>query len=400
MKYFLSFSLLLFLICSPAVISYGQDIASKDGVRIIHNKKPLWGKSPKVQLEKIRTMGDIDTTDEHVAFYMPLDMALDEEGNLYVLDSGNHRIQKFSPEGEYLSTIGRQGQGPGEFHFPTSLDIDKNDTLFVCSQFSKKIQVLDTSGKELESLVVTEDFSRYVRTLGTDRLLTAAVRGFMSAEEKKDKPDPLFQIMDRQGKIQGTFGEPENFKDELLNSSGNSIFFSVGPDDFIYSSFQNRNRIEKYSPDGRIIWRADRPLKFKTEKPLFKGKIERFKGGGISVEGARWNRCSEAVGADSKGRVWVITLARQLKEEEEAGTSTRMSRTNRGAEISMRPNFSGEVSETDAYELEVFDPEGSLLYSYPLDHFADIIRFHGDQLYIMDRLRRMQVHVYRLVENF
>ena len=399
MKHFFSLSLLLILICSPAVISYAQDMETKDGVRIVHNKKPLWVKSPKIQIEKIRTMGDIDTTDEHVAFYMPLDMALDKAGNLYVLDSGNHRIQKFSPEGQYLSTIGRQGQGPGEFHFPTSLDVDKNDTLFVCSQFSKKIQVLDSSGKELESLVVTEDFSRYVRTLGNNRLLTAASRGSFFSDDKNNKPDPLFQIMDRQGKVLETFGEPEDFKDELQNSSGNSIFFYVGPNDFIYSSFQNRNRIEKYSPDGRIIWRADRPLKFKTEKPLFKGKIERFKGGGISVESAKWNRCSEAVGADSKGRVWVITLVRQLKEEEEAGTSTRMSRTNRGAEISMRPNFSGEVSETDAYILEVFDPEGVFLYSYPLDHFADIIRFHGDRLYIMDRLRRMQVHVYRLVEN-
>ena len=139
-------------------------------------------------------------------------------------------------------------------------------------------------------------------------------------------------------------------------------------------------------------------MKFKTEKPLFKGKVERFKGGGISVEGASWNKCSEAVAADDKGRVWVITFRRQLKEEEEAGTSTRMSRNDQGAQISMKPNFSGEVTSTDAFSLEVFDSEGAFLYSFPLDHFGELIRFHGDRLYILDGLRRMQVHVYQIKE--
>ena len=398
MKRFMPLFFLIILLWAGSVFSGGQDVETKDGVRTVHNKKPQWGNSPKIQLEKIRTMGDLDTLDEHVAFYMPLDMALDKEGNLYVLDTGNHRIQKFSPEGEYLATIGRQGQGPGEFHFPTSLDIDGDGNLIVCAPYSKKIQFIDPSGEELKSLVVTEDFSRYVRTLGKDRFLTAASRSSFFSDDKNKTPDPLIQVMDRQGKVLETFGKPKDFKNALLSSSGNSIEFFVGPNGSIYVSFQNQNRIEKYSPQGLITWRADRPMNFKTEKPLSKGKVERFKGGGISVEGASWNKCSEAVGADDKGRVWVITFRRQLKEDEEAGTSTRMSRNAQGAQISMKPNFSGEVESTDAFNLEVFDSEGAFLYSYPLDHFGDLIRFHGDRLYILDGLRRMQVHVYQIKE--
>ena len=398
MKRFMPLFFLMIVLCAGPVFSGGQDVETKDGVRTVHNKKPQWGKSPKIQLEKIRTMGDLDTLDEHVAFYMPLDMALDKDGNLYVLDTGNHRIQKFSPEGEYMATIGRQGQGPGEFHFPTSLDIDDDGQLIVCAPYSKKIQFIEPSGKELKSLVVTEDFSRHVRALGKDRFLTAASRSSFFRDDKSKKPDPLIQVMDRQGKVLETFGKPKDYRDALLNSSGNSIEFSVGPAGFIYISFQNQNRIEKYSPTGLISWRSDRPMKFKTEKPLFKGKVERFKGGGISVEGASWNKCSEAVAADDKGRVWVITFRRQLKEEEEAGTSTRMSRNDQGAQISMKPNFSGEVTSTDAFSLEVFDSEGAFLYSFPLDHFGELIRFHGDRLYILDGLRRMQVHVYLIKE--
>lgn len=88
----------------------------------------------------------------------------------------------------------------------------------------------------------------------------------------------------------------------------------------------------------------------------------------------------------SRGLTWVITLNRQLNEEEEAYTSIRM--TNTGG--------SGEATETDAYKLEVFDKEGVLLGSIPLDHFADLIRIQGDRLFILDKLRRMQVHEYRI----
>jgi hypothetical protein len=397
MRRLLPLCLCLSLFCAPRLFFGGQEVETKDGVRIVHNTKALWGKTPKPQLEKIRTMGDLDTADEHVAFYMPLDMALDKEGNLYVLDTGNHRIQKFSPEGGYVATFGRQGNGPGEFHFPTSLDIDGSGNLIVGSQYSRKIQYLDTSGEERESLVVTEDFSQFVRALGAERLLTAAGRSSFFRDENIKAPDPLFQFMDRKGHVLGTFGKPRDYRNGLLNASGNSIHFCVGPDDSIYAGFQNQNRIDKYSPEGEIIWRTDRPMKFNTTKPLAKGKIER-KGGGIFIRGPRWNKCTEAVAADAKGRVWVFTLRRQLKEDERAGTNINMSGSASGMQISMRPSSSGEVVTTDAYVLDVFDPQGAFLHSYPLDHFGGIMRFHGDRLYILDSLRRMQVHVYRIVE--
>ena len=66
MRRLLPLCLCLTLFCAPHLFVCGQEVETRDGVRIVHNTKALWGKIPKLQLEKIRTMGDLDTTDEHV----------------------------------------------------------------------------------------------------------------------------------------------------------------------------------------------------------------------------------------------------------------------------------------------------------------------------------------------
>jgi len=394
---------LSFVFCITAVLAVpalGQKIETVDGVRIVHNRgEGIWEKSPRIALEKICAIGDIEAESEEVAFYMPLDMALDADGNLYVLDTGNHRIQKFSPEGVYLATLGRQGQGPGEFNFPGSLDIDEAGGLIVASPYGQKIQFLDMSGVETGSLTLQEIISEYFRASGTDLLVSAVRRQppMPDDEDQKKSLDPLLQFMDREGKVVKTFGKPRDYKHGFVNAKGNNVRFTIGGDGSICVTFRFQNRIDKYSADGEILWQAERDLNYNARKPLTKGTIERNASGGISMHSPQFNTCSEAVAVDEGGRIWVVTLERQLKDEEEAGTNTSISRGDQGTTLSMRPWSEDEIPPTtDAYVLEVFDAEGVLLQRFPLDHYADVLRTSGDRLYILDKIRRMQVHVYRI----
>ena len=125
----------IYLICLLLVFSAALDaqkVETVDGVRVVHNDKTgKWGKTPQVSIEFIRNLGELETEDENLAFHIPSDIAKDDKGNIYILDAGNHRIQKFGPDGNYIETIGNRGQGPGEFYLPLSLDVDSRGYIYV-----------------------------------------------------------------------------------------------------------------------------------------------------------------------------------------------------------------------------------------------------------------------------
>jgi len=84
------------------------------------------------------------------SFLFPLSFAIGPNGRIYVLDAGNHRIQVFGPDGEYITQWGRCGSGPGDFDFGqgmTSLDfrgsiaVDDEGYIFVADPGNQRIQV-------------------------------------------------------------------------------------------------------------------------------------------------------------------------------------------------------------------------------------------------------------------
>jgi len=99
--------------CSPSETTFSVEMIN--GVRNVLNVAPQWGEESKLALEFVQIIGGIDATDENYKLFKAFDATKDADGNIYVLDSGNFRIQKFDPEGIHVATIGKQGEGPGEF---------------------------------------------------------------------------------------------------------------------------------------------------------------------------------------------------------------------------------------------------------------------------------------------
>jgi sugar lactone lactonase YvrE len=386
----------------PAAGLSAQKIETVDGVRVVHNEKGgSWGKSPKVSLDLVRKIGDVDTEDENVAFHYPSDIAVDVQGNIYILDAGNARIQKFGPDGKYLATIGRKGQGPGEFVMPGSIAFDKDGNLVVTDTAQSRLHVIIGGGKDVKSIVLKDERIYGVRSLGAGgyvgRASTYAIP-MRNQPEKKIGEMRLFRRLDPDGRVTASFGELADFGEALTSATGNESEFDVDARDAITVSFNAQNRIEKYGPDSKLLWRADRPLNYGTAVKK-KGSIERS-GGGISMSAPEMNVCSKGIAVDGRGRAWVVTLQRQLKKEEEVQTSM-MSVGGRGGvnNVSVKTTGNTELRTTDAFKLEIFAEDGVLLGEIPLTHFVDVIRIAGDSLFLIDRERGVTVYQYKIVEK-
>ncbi|MBI5594869.1 MAG: hypothetical protein HY928_02145 [Elusimicrobia bacterium] len=71
----------------------------------------------------------------------PRGVALDSDGNLYVVDGAFEAFQLFDAEGRLLMLVGSAGNGPGEFSLPGGIAIDAADRIFVADTFNSRVQM-------------------------------------------------------------------------------------------------------------------------------------------------------------------------------------------------------------------------------------------------------------------
>ena len=127
-------------------------------------------------------------------FDSPTGIAVDGNGNILVADTGNGRIEKFSPTGMFLSIIGTKGNGHGQFGDPNGIAIDHSGNIYVAEVAA----------------------NHRVQKLAPDGTFIAEWKG----------PEP------------GFYGPRR---------------IAIGPDDSIYVDDQGHTRIVKFSPDGQVL---------------------------------------------------------------------------------------------------------------------------------------------------
>jgi len=79
-------------------------------------------------------------------FNNPRDIAIDINGNIYIVDSSNNRIQKFDSDGNFITKWGSYGSGNGQFNSPFGITIDSNDNIYITDKGDFRIQKFDSSG--------------------------------------------------------------------------------------------------------------------------------------------------------------------------------------------------------------------------------------------------------------
>jgi sugar lactone lactonase YvrE len=138
---------LLFLVCAAAA-GAGDWKGSESTVEgQLHVQNPAEAIDPEmeIELEEVFRLGGWDGGDDEF-FGIVTDIEEDADGNLYVLDSQLNEIKVYSAGGEYLNTIGREGEGPGEFRNAAGLFWMPDGRLGVMQTFPGRVVTLWPDG--------------------------------------------------------------------------------------------------------------------------------------------------------------------------------------------------------------------------------------------------------------
>jgi len=100
------------------------------------------GKRIRIVFKEELSIG-VEEGDDNYMFGGNVEVTADEKGCIFVLDWNQKRIQKYDPSGKYLFSIGRKGQGPGEFGNLWAMRIDAKGRIYVTDIANKRVSFFD-----------------------------------------------------------------------------------------------------------------------------------------------------------------------------------------------------------------------------------------------------------------
>ena len=130
-------------------------IVREGGVTVVKNPKEPIYKTPVLELEEELSLGGPDAQGEYV-FGQIRHFAVDDAGAIYVLDSQALNVKVFDASGSYVRTIGRKGQGPGEFEAPRAVSINRASGELAVLQIIRRISFFKLDGTFLRHLPLKE----------------------------------------------------------------------------------------------------------------------------------------------------------------------------------------------------------------------------------------------------
>lgn len=171
-------------------------------------------------------------------FNNPLGMTSDSVGNIYVIDSGNHRVQKFDSGGIFLSSWGSMGMGDEDFILPVEIEIDTSGDLIIGHAFGLK--KFTDQGAFIESINELYPPTRFTLNSSDEIFLTLIDTDCV---RKLSSDGTMLTSWGSWGTGQGEFFDPRGV--------------STDPDGNVYVADVYNERIQKFTGDGTYVTEWD-----------------------------------------------------------------------------------------------------------------------------------------------
>lgn len=309
----------------------GEIIETSDRIIVRNPAEPAY-KDYQLELEHLFTLGN--QPDENYVFHQARGIGLDSQENIYVLDSGNFRIQVFDSNGKYLRTIGRRGQGPGEFPgFVTSFHISEKGYLYV--GFGRLISRLTGVGEYDGSISVP--FYLYNFFVDSNENIYGNIIEWHE-ETQNDKRSIV--RLNREGKIEREYfhmwRERDQFRGDIVSTrtTDGKLIYGWSEQHLFYINHEEKDKLIE-------VVSAIPPLPFsKEEKNMLREQQKRMRTRLKDAPVPQYKAYIHKIIADDYGYIWIAA-----------------------------PPF----SEERQCLFDVFDSRGRYLYRFNLKYFPRVI---------------------------
>lgn len=109
-----------------------------------HEVQVLDKRSGKLQFK----FGKSDV-DKEKSLHQPTNLAVGRDGDIYVVETGNFRVARFTTEGKFVRHYGEAGQAPGQFARPKGIAMDRSGRMYVSDAAFQNVQIFDGQGRVL-----------------------------------------------------------------------------------------------------------------------------------------------------------------------------------------------------------------------------------------------------------
>lgn len=191
----------------------------------------------------IMQFGNTTLPDRNDFMDSPNDVAVDSAGNIYVTDTNNQRIQKFNSNGGLVLSWGEAGTGNGQLSTPTSIVVDSNNYIYVADQGNNRLQKFDANGTYITQ------WGSYGS--GSNQFLNGGISLAVDADGNiyaADKTNSRVQKFDASGNLLASFGVSG-----LGDGEFNGVYdITIGSNGHIYT-IDNGSRIQEFDASGAFV---------------------------------------------------------------------------------------------------------------------------------------------------
>jgi NHL repeat/6-bladed beta-propeller len=172
-------------------------------------------------------------------FNAPTGAATNTSNEVYVVDSGNNRVQRFSETGEFIGQFGSLGSGPGQFSSPAGIAIGEDNFVYVADKGNARVEKLGPSGEFVSQIGGPGRFA-----VPTDVAVTPAGDIFVSdaGHNKIFRFNAAGEVLAEWGSAGSGPGQFNGPRGIAANSAGE-----------VYVADSGNLRIQKFSKSGEFL---------------------------------------------------------------------------------------------------------------------------------------------------